>query len=204
VSYRDRVLLIARAWRGRVCYFIRHMSASFSDPRENVLQMGLHEGMKVGDFGAGSGHYARAAAAIVGRSGKVYAIDVQEDILKHLKLNTHEQHQHVIETVWGDIEELGGSHLKDASLDAVILANTFFQVEAREALLAEIRRVLKPGGKLLLVDWAGSYGGMGPAPEQVVPEHAAEAFFIEGGLYKVKSFRAGPHHYGILFTTPAL
>src|ERR1035437_3835556 len=99
------------------------MSAHFSSPHENVLQIGLREGMKVGDFGAGSGHYTRAAAAIVGGSGKVYAIDVQEDILKHIKLNTREQHQHIIEMVWGDIEKPGGSHLRDQSLDVVLLAN---------------------------------------------------------------------------------
>lgn len=158
--------------------------------------------MKVGDFGAGSGHYSRAAAAIVGHSGKVYAIDIQEGILKHLKLNTHERHQRTIETIWGDIEKPGGTHLRDASLDAVLLANTFFQVENRFGLLAEIRRTLKSGGKLMLVDWAGSYGGMGPAPKYVVPEHEAEDFFINGGFHKVKSFRAGPHHYGVLFTAP--
>ncbi len=178
------------------------MSAHFSSPHETVLQLGLHEGMKVGDFGAGSGHYARAAAAVVGHSGKVYAVDVQEDILKHLKLNTHEHHQSIISTVWGDIEKQGGSHLRDQSLDAVILANTFFQIENRFGLFEEIKRVLKPGGKLLVVDWAGSYGGMGPTSEKVVPESDAEAFFINGGFHKTKSFRAGPHHYGILFTAP--
>ncbi len=180
------------------------MSANFSDPRENVLQLGLREGMKVGDFGTGTGHYARAAAAIVWSSGKVYAIDVQEDILKHLKLNTHERHQHVIQTVWGDIEKPGGTHLRDHSLDAVLLANTLFQVENRFALLTEIQRVLVPGGKLMVVDWAGSYGGIGPRPQQVVSEHQAEDLFINGGFHKVKSFRAGPHHYGCLFTTPSL
>lgn len=158
--------------------------------------------MKVGDFGAGSGHYARAAAAVVGMSGRVYAIDVQEEVLKHLKLNTHERHQGIIETLWGDIEKPGGTHLRDASLDAGILANTLFQVENRFACLAEIKRVLKPGSKLMVVDWAGSYGGMGPTPDKVVSEHDAEAFFINGGFHKVKSFRAGPHHYGIIFTAP--
>lgn len=180
------------------------MSNTFSSPHENVLQLGLREGMKVGDFGSGSGHYARTAAAVVGREGKVYAIDVQEDVLKHLKLNTHEHHQSTISTVWGDIEKPGGTHLRDASLDAVILANTLFQVENRFGLLTEIKRVLAPGGKLMLVDWAGSYGGLGPVPEQVVTEHDAEDFFINGGFHKVKSFRAGPHHYGIIFSTPAL
>ena len=180
------------------------MNAHFSTPRDNVLHLALREGMKVGDFGAGSGHYARAAAPIVGHGGRVYAIDVQEDVLKHLKLNTHEHHQNIINSVWGDIEKPGGTHLRNASLDAIMLANTFFQIENRFALLKEMKRVLKPGGKLLVVDWAGSYGGIGPTPEHVVTEHQAEDFFINGGFHKVKSFRAGPHHYGIVFTSPAI
>ena len=158
--------------------------------------------MTVGDFGAGAGHYARAAAGIVGQGGKVYAIDVQEDVLKHLKLNSQAHHQSIIETIWGDIEKPGGTHLHDGTLDAVILANTLFQIEDRDALLAEIKRVLKPGGKLLVIDWAGSYGGIGPAPEHVVPEHDAEALFINGGFHKVKSFRGGSHHYAVIFTAP--
>lgn len=166
------------------------------------MQLALRDGMKVGDFGAGSGHYARAAAAVVGHGGRVYAIDVQEDMLKHLKLNTHERHHGIIEHVWGDIEKLGGTRLRDQSLDAGILANTLFQLTDRTGFVAELKRVLKPGAKFMLVDWAGAYGGMGPAPEQIVSEHAAEELFITAGFHKVKSFRAGPHHYGIIFTAP--
>jgi ubiquinone/menaquinone biosynthesis C-methylase UbiE len=178
------------------------MTAAFSNPQENVLHLGLQEGMKVGDFGAGSGHYARVAADIVGPTGKVYAIDVQEDVLKHLKLNSAPAHESIIDTHWGDIEILGGTNLRDAALDAVILANAFFQIENRFGMLKELKRVLKPGGKLMVIDWAGSYGGIGPIPRHVVPEHQAEEFFIGGGFHKVKSFRGGPHHYGILFTAP--
>jgi ubiquinone/menaquinone biosynthesis C-methylase UbiE len=181
------------------------MSVSFSEPRDIILHLGLKEGMKVGDFGAGSGHYSRAAAAIVGYSGRVYAVDVQENVLKHLKLNTHDHHLATIETVWGDVEKLGGSHLRDATLDAVILANTLFQIHMkdRDGLLAEMRRVLKPGGKLLVVDWKGSYGGIGPAPEHVVPKQDAEKLFTDAGFVVVSSFEAGSHHYGIVFTSPS-
>ena len=194
-------MLIARLPEAAAWYFI-YMTVHFSSPRENVLQLGLREGMKVGDFGAGSGHYSRAVAPIVGHGGKVYAVDIQEDVLKHLKLNAHIHHQNIITTVWGDIEKPGGTRLRDHTLDAVILANTLFQIDDRSGLLAEIRRVLAPGGKLMLIDWAGSYGGMGPEPARVVSEHAAEELFINGGFHKQKSFRAGPHHYGIIFAAP--
>jgi ubiquinone/menaquinone biosynthesis C-methylase UbiE len=158
--------------------------------------------MKVADLGAGSGHYAAAAAAIVNPGGKVYAVEIQQDLHKHIKEHAHERHSHIIEPVWGDIERLGGSRLRDQSIDAVILANVLFQVENRFGVLAEVKRIIRPGGKLLVVDWAGPYGGMGPAAEKVVPEHEAEALFINGGFHKERSLRAGPHHYGIIFNAP--
>lgn len=175
---------------------------NFSNPQENVLQLGLREGMKVGDLGAGTGHYAAAAAYIVGPSGRVYAVDIQEDILKHVKDHAEGKGLRNVETVWGNFEKLGGTKLRDDSLDAVILTNTLFQLEHKEGAIAEIMRILKPGGKLLVVDWAGAYGGLGPHADHVVPEHAAEDLFIGAGFHKVKAFRGGPHHYSIVFTAP--
>ncbi len=175
---------------------------NFSNPQNNVLQLGLRTGMKVGDLGAGSGHYAAAAAAIVGPEGKVYAVDIQEELLAHVKDHAESKGHRNVETVWGNFEKLGGTRLRDASLDAVILSNTLFQLENRDSAVAEIKRILKPEGKLLVVDWAGAYGGMGPLPHRVVSERDAEDLFITAGFHKVKDFRAGPHHYSIVFTAP--
>ncbi|MGB4076433.1 MAG: methyltransferase domain-containing protein [Minisyncoccia bacterium] len=174
----------------------------FADPQTNILQMGLHEGMKVLDAGAGSGHYALAAAKIVGDSGRVYALDVQEDVLTRLAADAKTRKIRNIETIWGDMERSGGTLLKEHSVDAVILSNTLFQLEKKKEGVVELKRVLKPGGKLLLIDWAGSYSGIGPHHDHVVTERDAEELFIGGGFHKVKSFRGGPHHYSILFSTP--
>jgi ubiquinone/menaquinone biosynthesis C-methylase UbiE len=118
---------------------------NFSEPRANVLQMGLRDGMRVADFGAGSGHYSIAAAGVVGHSGKVYAIDVQEDVLKHLMDSADRQTNghaaRTIQTIWGNIEKAGGTKLKDSSLDAGILSNTLFQLEHKEDAVKEIKRI---------------------------------------------------------------
>lgn len=174
----------------------------FCSPHHNILQIGLREGLKVGDLGSGTGHYALAAASIVGESGRVYAVDVQEEVLKSLRQEAALRGLTNIETIWSDFEKPGGTKLRDHSLDVVLLSNTLFQLDHKEGALAEIKRILKPGGKLLVVDWAGSYEGIGPHPDTIVTEYAAEDLFITGGFHKVKSFRAGPHHYSIVFTAP--
>lgn len=181
------------------CYRLR---MSFADPMNNVLQLGLREGMKVGDFGAGTGHYAVAAAGVVGSLGKVYAVDIQEDLLLRVKEAAEAKGLRNVEVIWGDIEKAGGTQLKDQVLDAVIVSNALFQIEEHDGLVREIRRVLRSGGKLLVIDWAGAYNGLGPAEEHVVPEHRAEELFITAGFHKAKAFRGGPHHYALVFTAP--
>ncbi|HEX8947243.1 MAG TPA: methyltransferase domain-containing protein [Candidatus Paceibacterota bacterium] len=173
---------------------------NFADPRKTVEQMGLRAGMKVGDFGVGSGHYAVAAASIVGPEGHVYAIDVQEDILKHVRFLAEQAHLHNVETIWGNFEKTHGSKLRDHTLDAAILSNVLFQLSDRAAALAEIKRTLKPGGMLLVVDWVGSFSGVGPAPEHVVSERSTEELCAAAGFTKVKDIVPGVHHYGILFS----
>lgn len=175
---------------------------NFADPKSNVLQLGLRDGMKVAELGVGSGHYAIAAAGVVGADGKVYAIDIQEDVIKHAVDAARRMGMRNVEGIWGNIERQGGTKLRDKSIDAVILSNTLFQLEHKDKAVQEILRILKPGGKLLVVDWAGAYGGLGPSPSHVVTEHQAEELFITSGFHKVKDFRAGAHHYAIVFSVP--
>jgi ubiquinone/menaquinone biosynthesis C-methylase UbiE len=178
------------------------LGTNFAEPKDNVLQMGLTDGMKVGDLGSGSGHYALAAAGIVGSTGQIYAVDIQEDVLAHVRDAARARKFKNVETIWGDFEKPGGTKLRDHVLDAVILSNTLFQLDRKEDAIGEIKRILAPRGKLLVLDWTGAWGGMGPAEERVVPEREAEALFIGAGFHKVKSFPGGPHHYSILFTLP--
>ena len=183
-----------------VLFYIYDMN--FSDPKTNVLQVGLRDGMKVADLGAGSGHYTLAAAAAVGHNGKVFAIDVQEDVLKHLIDSARMRGLRHVEMVWGNVEKRGGTKLAAESIDIALCCNLLFQIENREAFMEELGRILKHGGKVLIIDWAGAYGGIGPHPSQVVSEQTAEDLFISNGYHKVKNFRAGAHHYGIVVEKP--
>ena len=170
----------------------------FSDPERNLNQFVLGSGTTVVDFGAGSGAYSFAASESVGEHGKVYAIDVQKDLLDKLKKEAKERHLSNIETIWSDLDHLGGTKLRDGSIDAVIASNVFFQIENKDNASMEMKRILKKGGRVLLIDWMDSFGGMGPEPKAVFGENKAKELFKKHGFAEDGKIDAGAHHYGII------
>jgi len=173
----------------------------FSDPQKNIAELGIADGMKVVDLGAGSGFYTIEAAKKVGNRGMVYAVDVQQDLLNKIKNSAGMVGLHNIEIVCGNIEKIGGTKLREAIADRIILSNTLFQIapEDRDNLVLEIKRLLKSGGKLLVVDWES---GTPLSPKTIVPKMLAEGIFQKSGFKLEKSFDAGDHHYGIIFSKP--
>ena len=178
-------------------------SDRFAHPVTNVGQMGLVSGMKVADFGAGSGAYSLAAAHLVGHAGKVYAVDVQKDLLSRLRNNAVKENLDNVDIIWGNIEAPGGSKLKDGSVDVVIISNVLFQLDHPVQVLREAARILKQYGRIVVIDWSESFGGMGPKPAHVVTKDQALTFANQAGLTVLREFSAGAHHYGIMLTTGA-
>lgn len=172
---------------------------AFSDPEQNIAQFNLPEGGHVADFGVGSGAYAFAAAKRVGSEGRVYAVDIQKPLLQKVKNEGLRQHIANIQILWGDVEHPGGTQLKDGSMDAVMATNILFQLGDKNAFVEEVKRVLHPKGKVLVVDWSGSFGGMGPAERDVVSKETAQKFFLDKGFTLEKEIEAGDHHYGFIF-----
>jgi ubiquinone/menaquinone biosynthesis C-methylase UbiE len=172
---------------------------AFADPSSNISELGIEPGMRVADFGSGTGHYALMVASAVGDNGKVYAVDVQQELLEKLKTESRKRGKHNIEVIWGNIEKNGGSNLREHSVDIVILSNILFQVEDKAGAIQEAKRILKAGGKLVLMDWSHSFGGLGPQQEDVVSKDEARALVSVEDMAFVKEFNAGDHHYGLVF-----
>ncbi len=171
---------------------------AFADPKGNVEQLGQIEGMKVADFGAGIGAYTIPLAKKVGDFGRVYAIEVQKDLLPKIQSAAQEEGLANIEVLWGDIERLEATKLTSESVDIVIVANVFFAIEDKSGMVAEARRILAPKGKILFVDWKDSYGGIGPQPEMIVTPTEARQKFEDNGFVLEKSIQTGDQHYGFV------
>ncbi len=171
----------------------------FSDPKKNIEQFALHSGMIIADLGAGSGFYTTLAATAVGDLGKVYAVDVQKELLSHIKNSANKSHHQNIEVVWGDIEKLNGTKIKAGCVDGAIASNILFQLKDREGFRAEVKRILKVGGKLFVIDWTDSFGGLGPQQSSVFSLADCKSLFASDFIVE-KEFIAGAHHYGIIFS----
>lgn len=163
----------------------------------------LTEGARVADFAAGGGFFARAAARAVAPLGRVWAVDADPELLARLKNLAHAEGIHTVEVVRGNVEKPGGSNLEERSVDWVILVNGLFSSHNKGGIAAEASRVLRRGGKVLLVEWKDSFGGLGPAPEHVVSAAAATQTFAEHGFALVGDIPAGPYHWGCILQKKA-
>lgn len=171
---------------------------AFSDPERNIEQFELSEGQHVADLGSGAGFYTIEAARIVGGDGRVYAVDVQKDLLDRLRNAAHREQVYNVEIVWGDLDKLGGTKLRDGSMDALIVANVLFQLEDHNTFATEAFRIVKPHGKVLVVEWMDSFGNMGPDKDKVVKQEEARKLFESHGFVHQKDISAGAHHYGFI------
>jgi len=172
---------------------------SFADPKRNIEQFGLELGMEVADFGAGAGYLAVEAAEAVGKEGNVYVIDIQQELLTKATHLAKEHHLDSITFIHTNLEKENGSTLPDECVDAVIVSNLLFQVEDKNAVLLEARRILRNDGRLLVVDWRESFGGMGPQPEHVLREEDVRIIAKNCGFIHQNDIDAGAYHYGMVF-----
>lgn len=172
----------------------------FSDPHTIISQLHIEPGSSIADLGAGTGAYSLILSKIVGPNGKVYACDVQKDILVRLENEARDQGIHNIQTVLSNIETHQGTKLRDQSIDWVIVANVLFQIEDRLGFVREISRILKPSGSFLLIDWSESFGNMGPHAKDIITRVDAEKIATDNGFRIMPQvIDAGAHHYGIVF-----
>jgi len=179
-----------------------HMSlplGRFVNPETVVSHFHIREGDVVADFGAGSGFYVEALARLVGQTGKVYACEIQRELVEKIGVLIRSKGLFAVDPLWCDMEKEGGVKIADGTVDVALMINTLFQVEHKKNALSEVSRTLRSGGKFFLVDWSESFGGLGPQPNDVVTRAEAQALVESVGFVYERAFDAGDHHYGLAF-----
>jgi ubiquinone/menaquinone biosynthesis C-methylase UbiE len=133
-------------WRSTLEYEGREVY----DRRKDVLTaIELRPGMSVADLGAGTGLFTRMFAPLV-KPGKVFAIDVSEKSVSYIRSDASEQGLDNVVALLGTDTD---TRLAEGSVDLVFVSDTYHHFEQPQAMLASIRRALKPGGRLALLDF---------------------------------------------------
>ncbi len=116
-----------------------------------IEKMNLSASMVVADIGAGSGYYSFKIARKV-PDGKVFAVDVQDEMIAALKKQKAVLKDKVVEIIKGDSLS---PHLPDHSVDLALMVDVYHELEYPHEMLQAIKKALKPGGKLLLIEYKG-------------------------------------------------
>jgi ubiquinone/menaquinone biosynthesis C-methylase UbiE len=121
----------------------------FFKPRTNIVkEVGITEGFRVLDYGCGSGSYITAVVELVGKSGKVYALDIQPPTIAMVKKIVAKKQLMNVETILSDCK----TGLPDDSMDRVLLYDVFHELSDPDGVLEELYRVLKSDGILSFSD----------------------------------------------------
>jgi len=166
----------------------------FLNPSEVLKQLKLRKDMIACDFGCGSGGWVIPLAKKL-EEGNVFAIDILEEPLSALRSRAKSEKIFNIETRKADVEKW--THLLNESCDLVLMTNLLFEVEDKKKVLEEARRVLKPRGEILIVDWLKD-NPLTPTIEFCSTEEIKK-IADEIGLKLGKEFEAGLYHWGLIF-----
>jgi len=170
------------------------------DANKIIKRLELKPGSQVADLGCGgAGHFVLPTAQSINPNGTAYAVDIQKVVLFSVASRARLQGIGNVKTVWSNLEMVGATKIPAESLDATYLINTLFQSKQHAKIMEEAKRLLKPEGKLLVIDWLRDTGRFGPAAEnRVDPDEILEiAKKLNFSLFE--KFKAGEYHFGFIF-----
>jgi predicted methyltransferase len=167
--------------------------AAWQKPDQIMDALAIADGSAVADIGAGAGWFTIHLARRVGPNGKVYAQDVQRQMLEAIRRRVAREGLQNVET------RLGADsvpNLPVGSLDAVLVVDVYPEVEERVILLKNLASSLKPSGRIGIVNYKPGRGGPGPSPDEGarVDSASVESDARAAGL-RVLSRQVLPYQY---------
>ncbi len=163
------------------------------DPDKILDKLRLKKEMELADLGCGTGYFSIPVSL---RVKKVYALDVQKEMLDILRNKIRQKRLTNIETI---LSEESSIPLPDNSIDVLLMANVFHELEDRSSILKEGKRILSSRGKLIIVDWKKMDMDFGPPIEERFTQREVISICKKGGFKIREQSEAGPYNYLLIF-----
>jgi ubiquinone/menaquinone biosynthesis C-methylase UbiE len=168
---------------------------AYQKPQEVIAALAVKPGEIIADIGAGSGYFALRLAHHVGSSGHVYAVDVSADMVRHLNRRIHEAGLVNISTILAPPD----NPLLPREVDRVLFVDVWHHVENQAAYLSVLRKTLKPGGQIVMIDFHKKDLPVGPpASMKIAREDLIRQMQTHG--FKVRAEHTFlPYQYFLVF-----
>jgi ubiquinone/menaquinone biosynthesis C-methylase UbiE len=147
---------------GGADWLVRPERSEEEQPDKAIALLGIAKGATVADIGAGNGYMTWRLAERVGPTGKVYANDIQPEMLQMLRENMLQRKLKNVETVLGKFDD---PKLPANTMDLVLLVDVYHEFNAPQQMLRGIRDALKPDGRLVLLEYRGEDPSVPIRPE---------------------------------------
>jgi len=168
---------------------------AWQKPDQIMDTLGIADGSAVADLGAGGGWFTIRLARRVGPNGVVYAEDIQKLMLEAIFRRVAREGLRNVRTVLGAADD---PRLPLGSLDAVLILDVYHEMEDPVALLRNVKRSLKPTGRIGIVDYKKDGYGPGPALEDRVEPDAIVRDAAAAGLHLLSRETFLPYQFMLI------
>ena len=144
------VLLLAGCASIKQCAYQGLSRDQWQQPQRVIDGLQIRTGAAVADLGAGGGYFTFRLADVVGPAGKVYAVDVDSEMTELIKSQAQKDAKSNIETILAKSDD---PMLPVAGVDLVFTSNTYHHIDSRVAYFTNLRKYLRPGGKVAVIDF---------------------------------------------------
>ncbi len=173
----------------------------FINPQDVINKCQIVQGMHIADLGCGNlGYFVLPMAKLVGKGGKIYAVDIQTSVLEAVQSRARLEGLTNVEIMRSNLEIVGSTKIVDKSLDIALVINVLFQNKNKENLFKEAVRLLKPGGKLVVIDWKKTSIPIGPPIELRVGSDEIKQIAARQKLNLQEEVDFSEYFWGLIFT----
>ncbi len=170
---------------------------AYQKPHEVITALALRDGERIADLGAGSGYFTLRFAQHVGARGQVLAVDISPDMIVHLNQRVRDARLDNVRTILALPDD---PLLAPASVDRVFICDTWHHIGNHPQYLAGLKKDLRPGGQVIIIDFQKAEMPVGPPPEMRVSRADVVAEFERNGFRLVKEHTFLPYQYFLVFT----
>jgi ubiquinone/menaquinone biosynthesis C-methylase UbiE len=198
-SYMGRQIARTMHWQG-AAWLVRQKREREEAALEMRANLGLKPGMVVCDMGSGNGYHSLPIAKAVGASGKVFAVDLQPEMIEMLRERCQKAGVTNIEAIVGQQKD---ACLPAASCDLILLVDVYHEFAKPAEMLRSMRQALKPGGLVALVEFRAEDPEVPIRPEhkmsraQILRELEANGFALS------QEYKALPWQHLMFFKVAA-